>query len=86
MRTRLDDGVARRRAKSQPVEIEERVAVDEEEVFVEPVGRQRQGAGGAGRARFDHRLDAHAANGASVVDGVRSPARYPHSSRARLMP
>ena len=56
-------------AKNQPVEIEERVAVDEEEVFVESVSRQRQGAGSAGRARFDHRLDAHAANGTSVVDG-----------------
>ena len=33
------------------------------------VSRQRQGAGSAGRARFDHRLDAHAANGTSVVDG-----------------
>src|SRR5260370_39043231 len=54
-------------AKAQPIEVEEGIAVYQEEPIVEPIGSQRQGASGPGGGGFDNRVHGQAAHWGALI-------------------
>ncbi len=59
--------IARCREQGEPVEVEKRIAVDQEEMRIEAIRGQRQGAGRSGRVCFNHGIDLHAADDTAAI-------------------